>query len=77
VNVRETNQLLRGGELSHLPCIENAYFFIEDGKISAYGEMRQLSSITKLMYYHAGAIVIHILYLLQAVKKSLLIRSKD
>ncbi|MEO8710570.1 MAG: imidazolonepropionase [Parafilimonas sp.] len=45
VNVRENNRLLRGTELSHLPCIENAYLIIEDGRISAYGEMKQLSTI--------------------------------
>jgi imidazolonepropionase len=43
VNVRETNELLRRAELSYLPCIENSYVLIEDGRIAAYGKMSQLS----------------------------------
>lgn len=45
VNVREENKLLRGKELSVLPCIENAYLIIEDGKIVKYGEMHELSNL--------------------------------
>src|SRR5215469_4417183 len=43
VNVREDNTLLRGSALAHLTCLTNAYLIIEDGKISAYGEMNNLS----------------------------------
>ena len=39
VNLREDNKLLRGKELAHLPCIENAYLIIEDGLIKEYGKM--------------------------------------
>src|SRR6188474_1446878 len=37
VNVREESSLLRGKEMSALPCIENAYLIIEDGIIAEYG----------------------------------------
>ena len=39
VNTKSDNHLLRGAALSYLPCIENAYLEIEDGKISGYGKM--------------------------------------
>lgn len=39
VNTRSDNHLLRGEALSNLPCIENAYLEIENGKISGYGKM--------------------------------------
>ena len=39
VNVRTENKLLRGKELSHLPCIENAYLVIEDGVIKEFGKI--------------------------------------
>ncbi|MBI2729965.1 MAG: imidazolonepropionase [Sphingobacteriales bacterium] len=47
VNVREENHLLRGKELSVLPSIEDAYLIIEDGIITAFGEMRNLKSEIK------------------------------
>jgi len=47
VNVREKNELLRGKYLSQLPCIEDAYLLTEDGKISAYGKMHELSTENK------------------------------
>jgi imidazolonepropionase len=43
VNVRQQSELLKGKELSNLPCIENAYLLIEDGIISAFGSMAKLS----------------------------------
>lgn len=46
VNVREENTLLHGNNLSNLPCINNAYLIIEDGKIKGYGKMENLPSIT-------------------------------
>ena len=46
VNVREENQLLKGKELSILPCIENAYMVIEDGMIAGYGEMSKIQNST-------------------------------
>jgi imidazolonepropionase len=42
VNTRTENKLLRGKELSDLPCIENAFLLIEDGSIASYGEMNSL-----------------------------------
>jgi len=42
VNVREGSKLLRGKELSALPCIENAYLIIEDGIISDVGLMKEI-----------------------------------
>jgi len=47
VNTRERNQLLRGKELSQLPCIENAYLLIEDDNIVQYGRMEDLSSANR------------------------------
>lgn len=42
VNTREENKLLRGKELSFLPCVENAYLIIENGIITEYGAMDNL-----------------------------------
>ena len=42
VNVSEGSKLLRGKELSVLPCIENAYLIIEDGIITEYGSINTL-----------------------------------
>ena len=39
VNTRNESKLLRGKELSVLPCIENAYLIIEDGRVAEYGSM--------------------------------------
>jgi imidazolonepropionase len=43
VNVRSENKLLRGDELSELPIIENAFLLIEDGIITNFGSMTNLS----------------------------------
>lgn len=48
VNTRSENKLLRGKELSVLPCIENAFLFIENGIISSFGEMHTLDDDEKL-----------------------------
>ena len=45
VNTREQNQLLRGKELSQLPCIKNAYLLLEDDTIAQYGRMEDLSTV--------------------------------
>jgi imidazolonepropionase len=42
VNCRATNQLLRGSELSTLPCIDDAYLIIEDSEIASFGQMKHL-----------------------------------
>jgi len=46
VNARESSSLLRGAELAHLPCIENAWLLIEDGEIVSWGPMSQPPSRT-------------------------------
>jgi imidazolonepropionase len=43
VNCRAENQLLRGAELSRLPCIDNAYLVIEDDEIASFGPMADLN----------------------------------
>ena len=42
VNVRETIDLLRGKDLQHLPCIDNAFLIIEGEEIAAFGKMTDL-----------------------------------
>ena len=44
VNTRNNNTLLRGEALAYLPCIENAFIEIEDGIITGYGKMAQLTA---------------------------------
>lgn len=39
VNVRDQYHLLRGRELSVLPCLENAFLLLENGLIKSYGPM--------------------------------------
>lgn len=43
VGVRTQNELLRGKDLAHLPCIDHAYLLVEDDVIAAYGSMNELS----------------------------------
>ncbi|MEI6949984.1 imidazolonepropionase [Paraflavisolibacter sp. H34] len=42
VNVRQESTPLRGRELAHLPCLDNAYLIVEDGVIAAFGSMETL-----------------------------------
>ena len=42
VNVRESNELLRGADLAILPLIEDAFLLIEDGYITDFGAMYEL-----------------------------------
>jgi imidazolonepropionase len=44
VNTRKEDHLLRGKELAHLPCIDNAYLIIEDGIIAEFGKMEDLKT---------------------------------
>src|SRR5882757_6015940 len=44
VNAAEKPRLLRGKELSILPCIENAWLIIEDGIIADFGKMETIKS---------------------------------
>lgn len=46
VNTRNENKLLRGAALSELPCIENAFLKIENGRIADYGKMSELPAPT-------------------------------
>src|SRR4026207_949071 len=48
VNVREQNRLLRGNELSQLPCIENSYLLLENGFIAGYGTMDEIDNILNM-----------------------------
>ena len=38
-NTREDTTIIRGKELAHLPCVQNAYIVIEDDIIAEYGVM--------------------------------------
>jgi imidazolonepropionase len=42
INVRQTNEQLRGAALAHLPIMEDAYLLVEDGLIADYGYMYEL-----------------------------------
>ncbi len=42
--MREENKLLRGKELSVLPCIKKAYLIVEDGLIKEFGEQSAVNS---------------------------------
>jgi len=42
VGVREESKLLKGKELSVLPCLDNAYLIIENGIISDFGLMKEI-----------------------------------
>lgn len=53
VNVRDKNQLLRGKELSELPCINNAFLIVEGEHIAAFGSMDSLN-------YDPAAFPIHV-----------------
>lgn len=57
VNTREEQHLLRGKELSHLPCIENAFLIIEDDRIAEYGSMKEVKFRVAdfTTHYDAGA----------------------
>ncbi len=44
VNTPDENKLLRGKELSKLPCIANAYLILEDGIITGMGECSEIQN---------------------------------
>ncbi len=44
VNTPDENKLLRGKELSKLPCIANAYLIIEDGIITGIGDSSEIQN---------------------------------
>jgi len=45
VGVREETKLLKGKELSALPCLDNAYLIIENGIISDFGLMKEIQDL--------------------------------
>jgi len=45
VGVHETNSLLRGKALAHLPVIQDAFLLVEDGIILAFGHMHELDIV--------------------------------
>src|SRR5258706_5404354 len=47
IGARDDNFLLRGKQLSKLPCIENAFVIIQDGRIAGYGKMQDFVHRTK------------------------------
>ncbi len=47
-NVRESSKILRGKDLSYLPCIKNAYIIIEDELIAEYGTMENFRFQNKI-----------------------------
>jgi imidazolonepropionase len=49
VNVREQWPVLRGKELSNLPCINNAFLLIEDDTIVSYGPMDELATTNRAL----------------------------
>jgi imidazolonepropionase len=50
VNVRATNELLKGKDLAFLPTIENAFLVVENGKIIDFGEEKDLTDSYKISY---------------------------
>ncbi|MFY8090114.1 MAG: imidazolonepropionase [Chitinophagaceae bacterium] len=50
VNVRATNELLKGKDLAFLPTIENAFLLVENGKIIDFGEEKDLADSYKISY---------------------------
>jgi len=61
VNVRDQCHLLRGNELSQLPCIENAYLSIENGIINGYGTMAEIVSVQNSSFEQIDADLAYVL----------------
>jgi imidazolonepropionase len=55
VNVRENFSLLRGKDLSDLPCIENAYLIIDGEEIASFGRMSEIKFRTADFDQHIDA----------------------
>jgi imidazolonepropionase len=55
VNTRSENHLLRGKELGHLPCIDNAYLIVEGSHIADYGKMKELKHKPDAFAFHMDA----------------------
>jgi imidazolonepropionase len=52
VNVREETHLLRGKELSRLPCIDDAYLIADGDSIADYGKMSELKFTSSDFQFH-------------------------
>src|SRR4051812_39387592 len=52
---RESNQLLKGKELSDLPYINNAYLIVEGEEIADYGRMNDLKHQPSAFPFHIKA----------------------
>lgn len=59
VNVREHNELLRGPALQDLPVIRDAWLQVTDGRISSFGEMKdlQLADTATVIDAKGGAVL--------------------
>ncbi len=55
VNATENFSLLKGKDLSVLPCIENAYLIIEGDQIAGYGSMKNLNHKAEDFAFHINA----------------------
>ena len=55
VNTREVNTLLRGQQMAHLPCIENAFLIVEGEEIVSYGSMSDLKFRPQDFAFHIDA----------------------
>lgn len=55
VSTREETSLLRGKDLSVLPCLQNAYLIIEEDWIAAYGSMKDLAYPASNFAHHFDA----------------------
>lgn len=55
VNIRETDQLLRGKELAELPCLDDAWLIVEGNEISDYGRMKDLKFDKKTFAFEYDA----------------------
>jgi len=58
VNTREQSHLLRGAELAHLPCVENAWLLIEDGEIASWGPMSDLPASPQHIIDATGRLIL-------------------
>ena len=55
VNVRESFHLLRGNDLCHLPCIEDAYLVVEGSFITGFGSMKDIKEHPASFAFHFDA----------------------
>jgi imidazolonepropionase len=59
VNAREENNIVRGKNLSQLPCVQNAYVVIDNGIIAEYGSMNNYKhSISQKNKVHENCMIL-------------------